>query len=109
MQMNPEGVINGTANLFSGYYLGEAYANYGYLGLIISPFIVGGVVQVVHNYLLTHKKDPLILAFYTFITVKWLLGSGVVSFLYLKIILFPLVFYIGTKFLLKLFIKYIED
>ena len=109
MQMNPEGVINGTANLFSGYYLGEAYANYGYLGLIISPFIVGGVVQVVHNYLLTHKKDPLILAFYTFITVKWLLGSGVVSFLYLKIILFPLVFYIRTKFLLKLFIKYIED
>jgi oligosaccharide repeat unit polymerase len=107
-QMNPEGVKAGTANLFSGYYLGEAYANYGYLGLIISPVIVGGVVQVVHNYLLMNKKDPLILAFYAFITVKWLLGAGVVSFLYLKIILFPFVFYIGTKILLSLFIKYTQ-
>lgn len=107
-QMNPEGVKAGNANLFSGYYLGDAYANYGYLGLLISPIIVGGVVQVVHNYLLLHKKDPLILAFYAFITVKWLLGAGVVSFIYLKIILFPFVFYLGTKLILYLFLKLIK-
>lgn len=107
-QMNPEGVKEGTANLFSGYYMGEAFANYGYLGLVISPVIVGVVVQVVHNYLLAHKKDPLILAFYAFITVKWLLGAGVVSFIYLKIILFPFVFYISIKLLLNLFIKLVD-
>ena len=108
IQMNPKGVRAGTANLFSGYYLGDAYANYGYLGLIISPIIVGGVVQIVHNYLLTHKKDPLIIAFYAFITVKWLLNAGVVSFIYLKIILFPFIFYLGSKLLLTLFLKLIK-
>lgn len=109
MYMNPEGVENGTANLFSGYYLAEAWANYGYAGLIISPIIVGCVVQTVHAYLLKNPKEVLVISFYTFITVKWLLGAGVVSFVFLKIIIYPFVFYyiikkclhFGQKYFLK--------
>lgn len=101
MYMNPEGVEKGTANLFSGYYLAEAWANYGYPGLIISPFIVGMVVQTVHAYLLKNAKKVLIISFYTYITVKWLLGAGVVNFIFLKIILYPFVFYFIIKTIIK--------
>lgn len=109
MYMNPEGVENGTANLFSGYYLAEAWANYGYAGLIISPAIVGMVVQTVHAYLLTHAKKALVISFYTFMSIKWLLGAGVVNFIYLKIILYPFIFYFITRKLIdfgeRIFLK----
>lgn len=97
MYINPEGVAAGTANLVSGYYMGEAYASYGYIGMIAAPFVVGAVVQVVHIYLLRKPKDPLIMAFYAYLTIKWLLGAGFVSFLYLKIILFPFILYLMVK------------
>lgn len=110
MYMNPEGVESGSANLFSGYYLAEAWANYGYVGLVFSPIIVGMVVQTVHAYLLSHPKKVLIMAFYAYISIKWLLGTGVVSFIFLKIILYPFVFYIIIKKVLekieKLFISH---
>lgn len=99
--INPEGVALGEANLISSYYLAEAWANYGLAGLLIAPFVVGIVVQSVHVFLLKNAKEPLIMAFYASITVKWLLSSGFVNFLYLKIILYPLIFY----FILRLVIN----
>ena len=98
-QINPEGVKAGTANLISSYYLGEAYANYGILGIVFSPFIVGFIVQSLHIILLQSRKYPLWIAFYAFITQRWLLNAGFVNFLYLKIILYPLL----IVFLVKVF------
>ncbi len=102
-QINPEGVADGTANLVSGYYMGEAWANYGYAGLIVAPFVVGVVVQLVHVYLLRNAKHPLLIAFYAYVTVKWLLGAGFVTFLYLKIIMFPFIMYLLVRGALYLF------
>ncbi len=99
MYINPEGVKNGTANLFSGYYLAEAWANYGYAGLLLSPIIVGAIIQFVHIYLLKHLKSPLLIAFYSYITIKWLLTTGVVNFVFLKIILYPFILYLLIKYL----------
>ncbi len=101
MRMNPEGVKEGTANLFSSYYLGEAWANYGYLGLLISPFLVGMVIQVVHIWLLKSPKAPLVLAFYGMVTERWLVGAGVVGFLYLKIILFPALLFLLARYVIR--------
>lgn len=100
--VNPEGVKKGEANLVSSYYLGEAWANYGWAGLILAPFVVGIVIQLVHIFLLKNPKEPLIIAFYSYMTVRWLLNSGFVSFLYLKIIIYPLVLYLIFKSLMKL-------
>jgi oligosaccharide repeat unit polymerase len=93
MHINPKGVASGEANLISSYYMAEAWANYGWIGLILSPIIVGWVVQSVHIFLLKHSKQPLPMAFYSYITVRWVLSSGFVNFLYLKIILYPLILY----------------
>ena len=101
MEIDPKGVASGEANLISSYYLAEAWANYGWMGLVLAPIIVGLVVQSVHIFLLKNPKQPLIMAFYSYITVKWVLSSGFVSFLYLKIIIYPLVLYYFFLFLMR--------
>jgi hypothetical protein len=101
MHINPMGVASGEANLISSYYLGEAWANYGIIGIITAPFVVGFVVQSVHVFLLRHKKEPLIIAFYAYITTHWLLISGYVNILYLKQLVFPVFFYFTIKIIVK--------
>lgn len=106
--LDPEGVKKGTAGVVSSYFLAEAWANYGLTGLLLSPIIVGLVVQSVHLFLLTHKKDPLIIAFYAHISTHWLVQNGFVNFLYLKQLLFPLFLFLFLK-LLIMFLKQYRD
>lgn len=87
LKLNPEG------NLISSYFIAEAWANYGFIGVFISPFIIGFSVQFVHLFLLRHGKDPLAIAFYAYMTTKWVISSGFVNYLYFKAILIPLVLY----------------
>jgi len=102
---HPETIKAGTGNLYSGFYMGEAWANYGYLGLVIAPFVVGFVVQTVHLFVLLHKKSPLLLAFYAALTVKWVVGSGFVSFLFLKMLIWPIILYSILNVVLKRILK----
>lgn len=105
MYMHPETIKAGTGNLYSGFYMGEAWANYGYAGLVIAPLIVGFVIQSVHLFVLHHKKNPWLLAFYAGITVKWVVGAGFVNFLFLKLLIWPLLLFAGTNYLLSLYLK----
>ncbi len=97
MHFNPEGVKSGIAGLINSYYLGEAWANYGYVGLLISPVIVGFVIQTVHVFLIKSKKTAINIAFYATISIKWLITGGIVNFLYLKQLIFPFILYIFYK------------
>ena len=105
MYIDPETIQSGKGNLYSGYYMAEAWANYGYLGLIIAPFIVGLILQTVHLFLLTNPKRPLILAFYTGLSVKWVVSSGFVNFFYLKLLIWPIILYVVTNLILNLFLN----
>lgn len=87
LKINPEG------NLISSYFIAEAWANYGLFGVIISPFVIGFCVQFVHLFLLRNGKDPLAIAFYAYMTTRWVISSGFVNYLYFKAILLPLVLY----------------
>lgn len=103
--INPEGVALGQANLISSFYMAEAYANYGYIGLLISPFVVGVVIHSLHLFAILHKKDALVMAFYSYLTIRWLLNAGFVNFLYLKIVLYPLLLFLLIKILINTLIK----
>ena len=87
LKLEPDG------NLISSYFLAEAWANYGLIGVIISPFVIGFCIQFVHLFLLRNEKDPFALAFYAFMTTRWVVSSGFVNYLYFKAILIPLVLY----------------
>ena len=39
--LNPEGVVSETTGVMNSLYMAEAYANFGNLGLLLSPIIVG--------------------------------------------------------------------
>ncbi|HIB83632.1 MAG TPA: hypothetical protein EYN27_07765 [Rhodospirillales bacterium] len=101
MHVHPETIAAGSGNLYSGFYMGEAWANYGYIGLVIAPLFVGFVIQTVHLFLLLNKKRPLILAFYVGLTVKWVVGAGFTNFLFLKLLIWPLILYLAFNFLLN--------
>ena len=90
LYINEQGAREGTSNLVSGYYLGEAWASFRYAGLVCSPFVVGAILQLTHLSFLRLPKNPLIIAFYAYISTKWLIASGFSSFLTLKIIIFPI-------------------
>jgi len=102
MQLDPEGVKSGTAGLVSSYFLAEAWANYGITGLLLSPVVVGIVVQIVHLFLVSNRKDPLIIAFYAHISTHWLVQNGFVNFLFLKQLIFPFLLYFCIKLLVAL-------
>lgn len=96
LKIEPDG------NLISSYFIAEAWANYGLIGVVISPFIIGFCVQFVHLLLLRHRKDPLAIAFYAFMTTRWVISSGFVNYLYFKAILIPLVlYYIARKIIYR--------
>tara|TARA_B110000046_G_C13026363_1_gene414332 strand:- start:3582 stop:4925 length:1344 start_codon:yes stop_codon:yes gene_type:complete len=90
IHMYSSNVDQGSANLISSYYLAEAWSAFGYVGLVLAPFIVGGVIQLTHVLLIKLPKDPLFIAFYALITTKWLVLSGFSPFLTMKI-LFPMI------------------
>ncbi len=94
LRINPEG------NLVSSYYIAEAWANYGLIGVIVAPFIVGFNVQIIQLFLLKSRKDPLIIAFYAFMTTKWVISSGFVNYLFFKAIIFGFIMYYVAKMII---------
>ena len=53
---NPAGVAAGTAGVMNTLFIGEAWANFGWLGFWCGPIVVGAVVQVIHIGLWLHQK-----------------------------------------------------
>ncbi|MBD5312460.1 MAG: oligosaccharide repeat unit polymerase [Bacteroides sp.] len=100
LNLNPDG------NLISSYYIAEAWANYGLIGVIIAPFIVGFNVQLIQIFLFKSTKNPLTIAFYAIVTTKWVVSSGFVNFLFFKSIIFSfLVYYLAKLIIYRLTIK----
>ena len=81
---NPSGVKAGVAGVMNTFFAGEAYANWGILGIIIAPIIVGILFSVVHCYLLRLKKTPITITLYLefFIIFTTILEGGFVDFFY---------------------------
>lgn len=100
LKIHPEG------NLISSYYIAEAWANYGIIGVIIAPLFVGVNVQIIQIFLLKSKKTPLTIAFYALVTTSWVISSGFVNFLFFKAIFFCFIIYYLAKFLIYR-VKYI--
>ena len=81
---NPTAVENGTAGVMSTVFIGEAYANFGYIGLFIAPIIVGMIFSSILCLYLKSKKTPLNMVLYLecFITFTTVLNAGFIDFFY---------------------------
>ena len=65
---NNIGIENGTAGVMNTLYIGEAYANFGIVGVLIAPIIIGLIIAVISNSILRQKKDPINVGLYIIVT-----------------------------------------
>lgn len=64
----PHGSLEGVMNLLSTYYLGEAWANFGYIGLILAPLYMGFLISFFYFTVLKIEKNPFTLALLAFVS-----------------------------------------
>lgn len=67
-EIYPTAVAEGRVGTMSTLFIGDAWANFGLIGVLISPLIVGAWLLVIYVFILKNSKSPLILGFYGFIT-----------------------------------------
>lgn len=97
----PENVDDGTAGVMSTAFLGEAYANFGFVGVAISPIIVGLIFSAILCIYLKSKKTPLNIILYLecFIIFTTVLNAGFVEFFYNVQFVLTLMVIFGLKIL----------
>lgn len=75
----PQVIREGRIGTMTTLFIGDAWANFGFLGLILSPWISGAILQLFYVIILKSKKSPVNLAIYTYVTMNNPLRSGFVN------------------------------
>lgn len=81
---SPEKVVGGTAGVMNTLFVGEAYANFGIIGVILGVIYVGILFQLVYLIFIKIKKTPISIIIYIFATYT-LVGisqSGFTDYIY---------------------------
>ncbi len=97
-----QGVVN-------SLFIGEAWANFGIIGVMIAPIYVGAVIQTLFRILLSFKKTPIILALLAYFSYSSSITGGINDYFYnmqyliLMVILFFL--YLTSKALYIIYNK----
>lgn len=94
---NPLGVLEGTAGVMNTLFVGEAYANWGIVGVAIAPVFVGFIFSLAYAWFLNQNKTPYTMVLYMLIFISLTQGimGGIVGYFYsasliLSIIVFVL-------------------
>lgn len=92
------------AGVVNSLFIGEAWANFGIVGVLIAPIWVGAMIQTLFITLLSMKKTPLFLALLVFFSYKSSVTGGFNDYIYnlgyLIIVMLIVVVYF-TGFVLK--------
>lgn len=64
MIVKPEMIASGQAGVINCLFTGEAWANWGWYGLLLSPVWVGFLIQSFYLLMLSYRKTPLMLAIF---------------------------------------------
>ena len=93
----PHGSLEGVMNLLSTYYLGEAWANFSYIGLFIAPLYMGFVITFFYYFILKINKNPFTIALLSFVSFGTNFASQFNGYIYnmlfivtVTIVFFPL-------------------
>lgn len=76
------GMIKSGIGHYTTFFLGEAWANFGIIGIIIAPFIVGINIQIIQISFLSFKKTPLTISIYVSIMLSLPILQGFREFYY---------------------------
>lgn len=64
IDFNPRGIEAGTAGVMNSLFVAEAWANFGLIGVLLSPLWVGFVIGSLYYFFLKKRKTPLWLALF---------------------------------------------
>jgi hypothetical protein len=78
----PAATAEGTMSLLSTLFIGEAWANFGWAGIIISPIYIGIVVGVFYYFILKSKKTPVLVGFLAFFSFNVNLNAQFNQYIY---------------------------
>ena len=81
---NPEGVYTGSAGVMNTVFIGEAYANWGILGIIVGIIWVGLVLTAFFIIFLKMKKNAITIAYCGILTQQLAMGleGGFTDYIY---------------------------
>ncbi len=79
---NPHGIEMGTAGVMNTLFIGEAWANWGILGVILSPILVGILIQSLYLFFLKTNKTPFYLALFVNLSFKSAITGGINDYVY---------------------------
>ncbi|GAA4311571.1 hypothetical protein GCM10023143_20750 [Compostibacter hankyongensis] len=102
---NSRGVDEGGAGVINSLFIGEAWANFGLIGVLLSPLYVGFITQFINLFFLKNKKTPILVGILAYLSYNMPITGGVNDFIYnvflLTIILAFLFLISWTKVLTK--------
>ena len=79
-----EGVYKGNAGVMNSFFIGEAYANFGWVGVVISLVWVAFIIALFFTLILKMKKTPATVTLFAYFTVNIATTTqgGFVDFVY---------------------------
>jgi hypothetical protein len=104
--LSPNAIVKGPLDIghYTTFFMGEAWANFGLMGLILAPLFVGFTLQLIHIFFIQSKKTPLHIGFYTTLILSMPILSSFQAFYYpmwLLSNLFIVIIILGLAFLIK--------
>jgi hypothetical protein len=106
-EIDPELVKTGKAGFQVSTFFSEAWANWGIIGLLLSPIIVGLVIKLIIGLIISNPKTYLTSGLIGFISCSFNISSGFNHILFPRYLIIILVIFSVTKiFFSKLARKY---
>ena len=102
-QLFPAQVANGTAGVLNTLFVGEAFANFGYIGVLIGTIYIGVLVQIAYIVFVRLPKNPVFICLFVYFSVnipRTIVG-GFTDFLFNTIWLFVVVVFGGLLLFLR--------
>ena len=81
-QVNPQAVRMGTAGVVNSLFIGEAWANFGLVGVLVAPLYVGFLIQSLYLFFLKSPKTPFLLALFVFFSGRGAITGGINDYFY---------------------------
>ncbi len=102
-------VYNGTGGVMNTLFIGEAYANFGYVGMVLSVIYVAALMALFVFAFLKLRKTPFNIAMFAFLTSRFAQTTqgGFTDFVYNLQFILVILLTIGVNFLPRLWNKYI--
>lgn len=100
----PEKIEEGTAGVLNTLFIAEAYANFGYVGILAGTIFVAVLVQVLYITFIRLPKNPIFLSLFIYFTVnipRTLVG-GFTDFLFNPIWIFVTCLFVGILLFIRI-------